>query len=284
MSPRVTAPALSLRNDPIDVVVQIGRLLGRARDDQRRARFVDEDAVHLVHDREVMPALDVVREIELHVVAQVVEAELVVGAVGDVAGVGDLALGVVEIVLDDADGHPEEAVDLAHPLRVASGQVVVHGDDVDALALERVEIGRQRRDERLAFAGLHLGDPALVKNGAADQLDVEVPHAQHAAAGLANDGEGFRQAGRRGSRPWRAARGTRRSWRAAARPTAPRRASSKALTSPTIGRKRLRSRSFWVPMTFARSVWIIYSGADPKVSNDCSRPAGLDSEARQLKV
>ena len=93
-------------------------------------------------------------ELVLHVVAQIVEAELVVRAVGDVGGVGCGALAVVEAVHDDADGEAEEAVDLAHPLRVAAGEVVVDGDDVHALAGERVEVGRQGRDERLAFAGL----------------------------------------------------------------------------------------------------------------------------------
>ena len=58
------------------------------------------------------------------------------------------------------DGQAEEAVDLAHPLGVALGQVVVDGDDVDALAGERVEIDRQGRDQRLAFAGVHFGDLA----------------------------------------------------------------------------------------------------------------------------
>ena len=189
MSPRIDGARLQLRDDAIDLVVEVGRFLGRAGDDERRPRLVDEDAVDLVDDREVVPALDVVRELELHVVAQVVEAELVVGAVGDVGGVGDLALGVVQVVLDHADRHAEEAVDPAHPLGVAAGEVVVHGDDVDALALERVQIGGQRRDERLALAGLHLGDLALVQHRAADELHVEVPHVQHAAAGLADDGE-----------------------------------------------------------------------------------------------
>ena len=75
----------------------------------------------------------------------------------------------------------------AHPLGVAAGQVVVDRDDVDALAGERVQVGRQRRDERLAFAGLHLGDAAAVQHHAADELHVEVPHVEHAAAGLADD-------------------------------------------------------------------------------------------------
>ena len=178
-----------LRNDAVDLVVEVGGLLGGTRDDQRRPGFVDQDAVDLVDDREVVPALHVVREVELHVVAQVVEAELVVRAVGDVAAVGDLPLLVVQVVLDDADRHPEEAVDAAHPLRVAAGQVVVHRDDVDALAGQGVQIGGQGRDQRLAFARLHLGDPAAMEDDAADELDVEVPHVERAAARLANDGE-----------------------------------------------------------------------------------------------
>ena len=93
---------LELRNDPVDLVIEVGGFLGRAGNDQRRSRFVDEDAVHLVDDGEVVAALDVVRQLELHVVAQVIEAELVVRAVGDVAGVGDLAFSVVQLVLDDA--------------------------------------------------------------------------------------------------------------------------------------------------------------------------------------
>ena len=176
---------------PVDLVVEVGRLLRGPRDDERRPRLVDEDAVDFVDDRVVVTALHVVREVELHVVAQVVEAELVVGAVGDVARVGDLAFLVVEVVLDHADRHPEEAVDTAHPLRVAAGEVVVDRDNVDALALERVQIGRERRDERLALAGLHFGNLAAVEDDTADELDVEVPHVQHAAPGLAHDGERF---------------------------------------------------------------------------------------------
>ncbi len=182
---------LQPRDDAIDLVVEVGRFLGRPRDDQRRPRLVDQDAVDLVDDREVVPALHHRRELELHVVAQVVEAELVVRAVGDVGAVGDLALLVGQLVLDDADAHPEEPVEASHPLRVAARQVVVDRDDVDALAFERVQVGGERRDERLAFARLHLGDLAAVQHHAADQLHVEVPHVEHAASGLAHDGEGF---------------------------------------------------------------------------------------------
>ena len=61
---------------------------------------------------------------------------------------------------------------------------------MDALAGERVEIDRQRRDQRLAFAGLHLGDAALVQHHAADELDVEMALAERALGRLAHGREG----------------------------------------------------------------------------------------------
>ena len=94
---------------------------------------------------------------------------------------------------DDADGEAEELVDAAHPFGVAFGEVIVDGDDVNAFAFERVQVDGQRGDERFAFAGLHFGDLAFVEHHAADELDVEVPHVEDAAAGFADDGEGFDQ-------------------------------------------------------------------------------------------
>ena len=96
-------------------------------------------------------------------------------------------------MLDDADRQAEAVEDRAHPLRVALGQVVVDGDDMDAAAGHGVERRGQRRDEGLALARLHLGDLALVQHDAADQLDVEVAHAQLASADLARRGEDFGQ-------------------------------------------------------------------------------------------
>ncbi len=84
---------------------------------------------------------------------------------------------------------PEEAVHGPHPVRVALGEVLVDGDDVHAFAGERVEVGRERRDERLALAGAHFGDLALVQRDAADELHVEVAHAERAARRLAHHGE-----------------------------------------------------------------------------------------------
>ena len=101
---------------------------------------------------------------------------------------------------------PSQRVDVPHPLRVAAGQVVVDRDQVRAAAGERVEVERQRRDQRLAFAGGHLGDLALVQHDAADELHVVGHHVpgqlvpgdhdrrpHQAAAGLPHGGERLRQ-------------------------------------------------------------------------------------------
>ena len=59
-----------------------------------------------------------------------------------------------------------------------------------ALAGERVEIDRERRDEGLAFARAHLRDRAFVQHEAADQLHVEMALLQGALGRLAHGGEG----------------------------------------------------------------------------------------------
>ena len=185
----VSPSRLQQRRHPRELRVPAGALLGRTGDDQRRAGLVDEDRVDLVDDREVVAALHQVVDLPGHVVAQVVEAELVVRAVGDVGGVRLAPLGGRHLGQDHADGQAEEAVDAAHPLGVALGQVVVDRDQVHALAGERVEVGRQHRGEGLALTGLHLGDVAEVQRGAAHDLHVEVPLADGAHGRLAGHGE-----------------------------------------------------------------------------------------------
>ena len=196
---------LQKRRQLREALVVVSRLLGRAGDDQRRARLVDEDVVDLVDDREVVAGerlavvvvaaavLDLLVQRGRHVVAQVVEAELGVGAVRDVGRVRGALLLVRLHVLQDADGEAERLVDRPHPVGVASGQVVVDRDDVHALAGERVEHHRGGRGQRLALAGPHLGDRPVVQDHAADHLDVEVPHVRAAAADLAHERERLRE-------------------------------------------------------------------------------------------
>ena len=74
----------------------------------------------------------------------------------------------------------------ARPLGVALGEVVVDRDEVHARPRQRVEVERLRGDERLALAGLHLGDVALVEDDAAHHLDLEELDLPVAAEGLAD--------------------------------------------------------------------------------------------------
>ena len=156
-----------------------------------------------------MAALDLLLLARGHaVVAQIIEAELGVRAVGDVAGVLLAADARRLVVQDAADGQAEKFVDRAHPFRVARGEVIVHRHDVDAAAGERVEIDRQGGDERLAFARGHFRDLAAVQADAADELHVERDHVPsqrmfahddfclavgQAAAGVFHHGKGLGQ-------------------------------------------------------------------------------------------
>ena len=81
----------------------------RPGDDEGGAGLIDEDRIDLVDDRKVVPPLDAPIEGVDHVVAQVVETELVVRPVGDVGTVGGPPLlGPRLVQVDHPDLHPEE--------------------------------------------------------------------------------------------------------------------------------------------------------------------------------
>ena len=156
------------------LVVALGHGTG---DDERRTGIVNQDGVDLVDNGVVVCALHEVLRVGGHVVAQVVEAELVVRAEGDVGHVGlatGLAVGLV--LVDAVDGEAVEHVERPHPLRVALGQVVVDGDDVYAVARQCVQEDGQRGHQRLTLTRGHLGYLALVQDGAAEELHVVVNH------------------------------------------------------------------------------------------------------------
>ena len=159
--------------------VQLGGLVALPGNDKGRAGFVDEDGVHLVHDGVGVAPLHHIAFPDDHIVAQVIEAHFVVGAVGHVAGVGLPALGVVHVVDDDANAHAHEAENVAHPFALKLGQIVVDGDDMDALPGQGVQVGGQGGGVGLALAGLHFGDAALMQTDAAHDLHGEQPLAVH---------------------------------------------------------------------------------------------------------
>src|SRR5207247_387481 len=94
--------ALKLRDDCVRLIILVGRFFRRARDDQRRASFINQDRIYFVDHGKIMIALYAGSEIELHIVAQIIEAEFIVGTVSDVGGVGCLTLEVIHVILDAA--------------------------------------------------------------------------------------------------------------------------------------------------------------------------------------
>ena len=194
----VARPVLGLllfegRYQRVDPQIQI-RLVGdHAGDDERRPGLVDEDRVHLVNDREIQAPLDPALLAEGHVVAQIIETELVVCAIGNITGIGRLALLHGQASDDHPRAEPQKGINLPHPLGVAPGQIIIDRDHMHAGAGQRIEAGRERGHQGLALARAHLGDIAVIERHAADQLHIKMPHAQHAPAGLAHQGKGLGQ-------------------------------------------------------------------------------------------
>ena len=187
------ALALQAGDELVHDGVQLGGLLALSGDDQGGAGLVDKDGVHLVHHGEVVAPLHQLAGVDGHVVPEVVKAELVVGAVGDVGGVCVL-LGLSHDAVDhQTHGEAHEAVHLAHPLGVALGKIVVDGDDVDSLARQGVQIGGEGGHQGLALAGAHLRDTALVQDDAADELYPVGAHSKNTPGGLPAGGEGLGQ-------------------------------------------------------------------------------------------
>ena len=84
--------------------IQLGRFLAFAGNDERCARFVNEDGVNLINDGERVTALHHLLFVNRHIVAQIIEAQLVICAVGDIGGIGCAALFCSQIVDNEADG------------------------------------------------------------------------------------------------------------------------------------------------------------------------------------
>ena len=183
--------ALKAAHGTREVLVGAGGLGAGTRDDQWGPGLIDQDGVDLVDDGVVVTALHALLGAGDHVVAQVVETELGVGAVGDVCLVGRTLELERHVVLEQTDGHAQVLVDAAHPLGVALCQVIVDGNDMHALAGDSVEVAGQGGDERLALAGLHLGDVALVQCHGANELHVKVAHTHGALGSLTHGGKGL---------------------------------------------------------------------------------------------
>ena len=138
-----------------------------------------------------MAALNHLREFILHVVAQVIKAVLVVGAVSDIAGVSSATLVIIQAVDDDTHAHAEKVINLSHPLRVAPGKVIIDGHNMDTTARQSIQINRERRDKRFAFSRFHFCNAALMQHHAADQLNIEMALTQRTPCSFPHGRKGW---------------------------------------------------------------------------------------------
>src|SRR5664280_172805 len=103
-------------------------------------------------------------------ISQVVEAELVVRAIGDVGCVSSAALFRRAVVLKEADRHAKKLINGPHPVPVTFDQVVIDRDKVTSMTHDGVQVQGAGGNKRLPFAGLHLCDVPKVKRNASKQL------------------------------------------------------------------------------------------------------------------
>ena len=139
-----------------------------------------------------MPALRHVAKRVFHVVAQIIEAQLVIGGISDIRVISSALFFLGLAALGNAHGKAEKFIGRPHPVSITLGEILVHGNDVHGAAANRVQVRWQDRNKRLALTCTHLGDIAVVQHHASDQLDIECAHAQSAQAGLACYGESLR--------------------------------------------------------------------------------------------
>ena len=80
------------------------------------------------------------------------------------------------MLVDAGNGEAVEHIEGTHPLGVTLGEVVIDGDDMDAVAGEGIEEDGEGGHEGLTLTGGHLGYLTLMEDYAAKELDIIVYH------------------------------------------------------------------------------------------------------------
>ena len=163
--------------------------------DQRRSRFINQNRVDFIDNAVMVTALNFLLNRPRHVIAQIIETELVVGSVSDIAAVR-LPLGIViHVGKHCSDGDSQQIIHRSHPISVALCQIIVDSNDMNAFTAQRIEVRRRYARQRLSFTGLHFGDLSVVQDDSAHQLNVVMAFAEFAPRRFPNQGKRFRQQG-----------------------------------------------------------------------------------------
>ena len=84
-------------------------------------------------------------------------------------------------------------MDLTHPLGISFCQVIIDRNDMNALAVQCIQVGRKGGYQCLTFTSLHLRNTSLMQNNAADQLNPIMTHTKNSVCRLTNNRKGFNQ-------------------------------------------------------------------------------------------
>ena len=131
-----------------------------------------------------MAALVHLCQFGFHIVAQIIKPKFIVCRIGHITTIRGIFFGFGLLGIDHTSGQAQGAEHLAHPFGVTLGEVVVHRHNMHALAGQRVQIRRERRDKSLAFTRFHFGNIALMQEYATHQLHIKRPQTQGASRSL----------------------------------------------------------------------------------------------------
>ena len=90
-----------------------------------------------------MLALHKLCAIKLHVVAEVIEPEFIIRAIGNIAPISLMSTVVFYVMLNDTYGHSQKSVDTSHPIGISPGEIIVDRDDMNA-SCKGILIGGER--------------------------------------------------------------------------------------------------------------------------------------------
>ena len=150
--------------------IQRSGLVPTTRNNQWRSCFINQDGVHFVDDGKVMFPLYLVFLIDNHVISQVVKAQFVVSTISNITGICFTPLVIGQTMQNTANRQAQEPKHLAHFIGLCFCQVVVYGDNMNALARQCIQIGCNAGYQSFTFTGFHFCNSSLMQNDCTNNL------------------------------------------------------------------------------------------------------------------
>ena len=190
-----------------ELIITFWIVAGWSGNNEWRTGFINQDGVDLIDDCEVELALTQILWVFDHVVAKVVETELVVGHITKISLFASsrfqmfetriimifvFIFGIIDkasFINDDANGEAEEVIKFTHPTRITLSEIIVYSHNMNTATCQGIEVDWEGCNESFTFASFHLGDVALVKGDTADKLNVKRTHLKDALTGFTNERE-----------------------------------------------------------------------------------------------